>query len=499
MKQNKKTSAEDKARRAAKIAAQQAQVQALSKSNPKSAVALAASHSLGRVASKNKGNTWMNVISGAAKVMSDLIPVFAPLLLAGHGPTALAASQAGLPPTPAGVPVASGMAVAPLVGDYGFKPTQVDSRTGKVNGMVFRGMDYLGDIVALATVPQGHVLRQIDLNPHSLDWTGTRAQIFARLYERYRFRRLALLYQPTVPATQAGQLVCFCDTDPSDTHYGIGRAGVQKASSHAGAEVGQVWQMITAEYVPDKKTGDQYSDPEGSDERLISPGHFVCQSASELAAAVYGSIYAIYEVEYVVSQIQSIPLEMKLANLVQLAGATTAIPLGVGTWEQLRAFGTLSGQYIPYSGGYAITGLHPGVYLWTWRCTAGAGLTAVTVSIDAVNYQSIFPSGTITATAANGMFILTVAKQTSDPVQGRVVFTTTGAVPATFAIYIAPFDDVLSATASLKNKTLQSIERDVIEMQGQMRTLVAASTAPSRPRRAAAEFDSDSLQSPTSW
>jgi len=457
-------------KKAAKKAAQAAAVQSLSSSSPGAALALAGAQSLRRVTKKSK-SPWLSMLSGAAKMAVDLIPMVAPLLLASHAPTQMAAAQNGInisSGSSVGAPLASASGAPTMVGVYNMKPIMSN---GKVIGVKITGMDYLGDISTTATNLEGAVLSTVSLNPLSPSWNGTRCQKMASLYERYSFKKLVAMYAPSCAATTAGALCVFIDTDPTDTDIGAGKAGVQKATAHEGAEVGQVWQTLMACYCPDSATQDYYADPSGSDLRLISPGNLTVVATTDLPAATYGALYAMYEIDLKIPQLEVVGLGTVWGWLKNTAtGITTAIPMGTGQYSDLLAAGNLTGYYLSNGTNYVFTGWPPGQYLISWRVTSVASAPAV-FTTDNVNYTQNSGSGTSIATTGNGMLLLQVKSDTKGNYSlGNFYITTTTNAPTTLWLYVAMFDPSF-AMSTPKKMTLQDYESELRDVKVQLAQL----------------------------
>lgn len=247
---------------------------------------------------KKKKTSFGSILQGAAKVAATLAPAVLPMLLAPNGHAAsLAAHQA------AGgtVGVAAGASIQPLTGLTSFKPIKTGD---KVTGVTVTGMEYVGSVPALNPAGQpwreGDLVMELPLNPLSNEWDGTRIFTNAHLYERWRPRKMSVIYQPASATTVSGQFIGYIDPDPAEPLSAAGREAVQVASSHAGAEMNQPWQMGCAAYVYDSKTQDFYLDVEGDDIRLVSGGNFRLLAATDLGSAsisTYGDVFVAYELD----------------------------------------------------------------------------------------------------------------------------------------------------------------------------------------------------------
>lgn len=98
------------------------------------------------------------------------------------------------------------------------------------------GSDFLGQVDVSGELSASSAIRRaFPVSPSA--YPGTRITQLADLWERYRFRRFALRYVPSVPNTLACQVLVYQDTDPNDDPSTITdldaliRQGVSQAGS----------------------------------------------------------------------------------------------------------------------------------------------------------------------------------------------------------------------------------------------------------------------------
>jgi hypothetical protein len=444
--------------------------------DPRLGTAQAAARVTAKVArkqSKKKGSSpFWGILAGAAKVAGELAPVLAPLLLAKHGPSAAnLQASGGAPAGGGGVPLATAASCATCTGIYGFKPKF--GSDGRLNGIRMSGMDYL-DALTVNGEDSGTQLLEIDLNPMSGAWAGTQAQRFASLFERYRPKRLAGLIEPSCPATTAGQLIAFIDPDADDDFPYSGRQAIQVASSHQGADVSQVWGMNVAGYGWDNRTQDYYADPDGSDERLISPGTWRVLANTDMpATTTIGSLYVVWEYEFVVPQLEELSTAGSYAFLTMQTGMTAAVPLGTDPWEDVVTEGALAGQLAATGPAGAVShiyGLPPGFYFLRFFVTFTGGVSSIpTVSADGTNYV-VNNTPVMSVTAAGDVeqveFFLEVQSRSDAPIDGYVSLTVAGLpVVAPSVLEVFAYPGGLAAKRASKKKSLQDYEREIGRMR----------------------------------
>lgn len=319
--------------------------------------------------SKKKESSWTKALKGAASVALDVLPEILPGLLGAHQPTRMAAARAGQ-----NIPDASMVGYAnptpPLVAG-GLVDIKALKKEGRVTGTLVDTMDYLGDVSCAEGAAKGDLLLEIDLNPNSPDWAGTRLQAEASLYERYKPLKLVPMFYSAMNVTTSGQLLMYIDTDPADTPDNTGTNMIQVAATHDGAEMFQVWQMGMAGYTPDPNTEDFFADALGTDERLISPGKLRVYAASDIAAtdAALGCIYILAQTRLSVSQIETDDRPGSCVEMWSTTGESNLLPLG--TAPNVTNFGLGTVEYSGATG--KIYGLPPGEYMMYCRL-GGTGL-----------------------------------------------------------------------------------------------------------------------------
>nr|UNI73871.1 MAG: coat protein [brine shrimp noda-like virus 3] len=114
-------------------------------------------------------------------------------------------------------------------------------RINNTNGdLTLSGRDFLGTLTVKKTVdavnPVAHsVLASWDISPQA--FKQTRLEYLSRIYEMYKFTKVAFEYEPAVPTTLGCQLIAYGDTDPKDDpkQAGTKEELVRIAASHAGA------------------------------------------------------------------------------------------------------------------------------------------------------------------------------------------------------------------------------------------------------------------------
>jgi len=455
------------------------------KAERKAAAATAATVIANKVAKSAKSKkkfSWMGLLKGAAKTAAELAPVVLPALLANHGPTQQAIQThqlSGGTPLPA---MSSGIAplasAAPLESQVGVFGMSSVSSGGRVVGVRLKGMDYVGDVTLAAAASKGDVLFELDLNPRGTGWQGTRVQRESTLYERFKVNRMAGMYEASCPATTEGQIIAFFDTDPDEEFDVTGTPAVQRAASHAGSEVGQVWQMVCAEYRADKDTQAYYADANGSDVRLVSPGVLRIIAATDLDPGTYGAVYMAYDIEFSVPQVEDAGYVGHYAHLNSTGTLTNPNPIGNGTWDDQVAAGggaNFTATYSTTNGSGTTVSTYYGLPVGTYDVIiqiSGASLSTqsatnyaigpVTGSAYAINFNA-----TKLLTVATGSYVvfeLTVSEDTTGNInRGWVSFNNQGGTPTFSKVTFLQKPAGLTLSRRMTLKDYERATRNLIE------------------------------------
>jgi hypothetical protein len=93
-----------------------------------------------------------------------------------------------------------------------------------------RGSQLLaGSFTPKDTTSSAYVVSSVNINPLSLGSSGGRLGQFAKLFEKYRFNWMEVLYQPSAAYSTSGTLFIAIDNDPLDTLSGLSGNGLLSA------------------------------------------------------------------------------------------------------------------------------------------------------------------------------------------------------------------------------------------------------------------------------
>jgi hypothetical protein len=195
-------------------------------------------------------------------------------------------------------------------------------RTGGEQVEILTGTDRIGAVSSSeAGNLAGDLLFTQRIQPKMFE--QTRLEQIAPLYQRYRFKRVSFIYEPTANATQGGQLLGFCDFDADSVIIENSPANLQRAAAHEGQAVTQIWQKQVFSMGQSPSFTDLFTDTNGDDPRLFIQGVFYLMAGTDLPAGIpLGTIYVDYEIEF---------------TIPQLGNTTTAVHAGVVRYTSVDA------------------------------------------------------------------------------------------------------------------------------------------------------------------
>jgi hypothetical protein len=213
------------------------------------------------------------------------------------------------------------------------------------------------------------------INPNS--FVNTRIHQFAQLYQRYRFKRLAFIYEAISPTTQPGQLIAYGDYDPENVITESDPDNLSIAAAHFGMSNCQVWesQVFPFGVVDDFST--MYTSIENiSDGRLVFQGTFNMFAASDITPVTggglaLGNLYISYEIEFNVPILSNSSLEAVLYSGYFAGDSTSSTfnaPFGLTGGSLIAATDTayngelIVGNFDPTNGSFNFDSLPIGIY-----------------------------------------------------------------------------------------------------------------------------------------
>lgn len=191
------------------------------------------------------------------------------------------------------------------------------------------GTEFLSSISneTLGAAP-GDLLATLLINPSN--FTQTRLVEFAKLYQRYRFRKLHFWYKPIANSIQSGQLIGFGDYDPDNIVVLNSPDNISLAAAHLGQATGKIWETIKFPFgvVDDYTT--LFVDTNSSEKRLSYQGVYYLLAASDIESTIgpLGNLYIDYEIEFSIPLLQPTSQQLTAAVIDSGTSLTTTNPMG---------------------------------------------------------------------------------------------------------------------------------------------------------------------------
>lgn len=216
-------------------------------------------------------------------------------------------------------------------------------------------------------------------------WLST----MAPLYEYYRFKRLKVIYRPTVPATTNGQIFMAFDYDVNDSTP----TTKQRMMQYKGAVDGSIWNGLELAFSPTdaemelgwRKTSDSYTYVPNTDTALYAAASVYVGTRGLDTGGGRGDLLIDYDVEFSVPQYSTEALTSVFERYTTWFSTYTNLfsSLSTSLGALVANFGT---------GTYANRiGLQPGTYRIEFQANAAAG-----------NWLSAPVTPTITSTGEDG-------------------------------------------------------------------------------------------------
>jgi hypothetical protein len=233
-----------------------------------------------------------------------------------------------------------------------------------IDHVLVRGSEFLTSVgVFTGTLNKtntGDCIYSTPINP--VFFSGTRLLNLARVYQKYKFRRLVIEYVPIVPSTQNGSVVSFFTYDPNENIFTLTDSDtrLREAMSHLGASMTNVYSYARTSIVQDDQVDSYYCRVDG-DSRLEQQGVFYIMAGSsfegedvetELPLANLIFHYEVELIERGIDEDSSTTLE---GHMNGASGTLSAIFVG-GVGDTLPAQFTKSGmEAILASGGITVS------------------------------------------------------------------------------------------------------------------------------------------------
>ncbi len=162
------------------------------------------------------------------------------------------------------------------------------------------GVDFLSGAVVKTALSDSTVITSFLINPAMLV-QGSRLALQAQLWEKYRFKRLEVVYETSVAATTSGSFIVGADPDVLDDYTNItGDTLLQKLGTASQSIQFPVWQNANL-VIDGKKFFGQVNwiNPESvSDPRNVYAGRIWIASMGGLSQATFGRFYLRWTIEF---------------------------------------------------------------------------------------------------------------------------------------------------------------------------------------------------------
>jgi hypothetical protein len=251
--------------------------------------------------------------------------------------------------------------------------TEKHPRYGSVD--VLGGTDRIGSVgTDELGAAEGDILFRQDINPGS--FLGTRMAKWNPQYQRFRFRKLNILYEAAAGTQTVGQLIGYYDSDVDKPLASDSPSNANVAASQVGNQICQIWEdqvFPFGEMDPFTTLFTQIGLVPTVDERLHLQAIFYLLAGTNLAPNLdMGVLYLDYELEFFIPALSADETPLKEAWSLGIEGSssgiTKTIPFGSSASASelpipgLLALNNIEFNYTAADGTFAFTNIPPGQY-----------------------------------------------------------------------------------------------------------------------------------------
>nr|UHS71805.1 MAG: putative capsid protein [Permutotetraviridae sp.] len=285
-----------------------------------------------------------------------------------------------------------GQASAPLAVAKFFRPyMEVRAHPKFKDAVVIRGSEYIDQITTPASGTSdvaGRCLCNFYLAPS--EFADSRLAQFAKLYEKFRFTKFDLEWEPAVPATQKGTIVIAHDPDIQDPTPPASPQGVRQYCAFEDCAVGPVWSPFKVPCSIKAPDTGYYTNAApygtwGGDDRLAFQGQVYVANVSPTAlgaSQVLGSLIMHYECELFVPQLEDNLQTGHVYNSTTLATAADALKPFLASSAGVTVSDATVGAFQPTDiNGTAHLKLQEGLYELTTRYQQNAAGAITSISL----------------------------------------------------------------------------------------------------------------------
>lgn len=372
----------------------------------------------------------------------------------------------------------NGLPIAEMVAMKSKSPTKSN---------IYKGRDFIATVELPAVITAANQVRaNVPIAPGRFN--GSRISLLARAYEKYRFRSVKMIYEPSVPTTVGGQFVMYFDLDAKDVPaVDSGTTTViRNAMAHQGALLANVNAKHTVSMPIKPGLTDFFTGVADGPEQLYYQAVFWIVATAGLngtgapATGAVGSLFVEYEVMFEGEQMKGTAgdaveggLPTSLVAAFQAAGVGT-IPITLGTVGVPVLFNGVSvlGQTatVPdgvYGGSFGTVLANPQYF--GVNSNQGAFTATRSIILIVSGGVSIRVSYATQPSLSVGQFIPFTAIQTGDNVVTNPVLLTLDDDTERILISNLTPTPALLAEKMADKKRICDLERRLVELEEHMR------------------------------
>lgn len=169
------------------------------------------------------------------------------------------------------------------------------------------GRDYIGQMSfpVSGTAPAGTTIFNMGVSPSALQLQETRLGLFGRMFEKFKFKKLAFHLTVQTPTSNQGSYIMAYDHDASDTTPPVSENGIRSLMAYQDSVSNVCWQNSTLKCTVQNDPQDFfYTNYLDEEERVAFQGQIYLTILTGYNVASFGSLWMEYEVDLFQPQLE---------------------------------------------------------------------------------------------------------------------------------------------------------------------------------------------------
>jgi len=332
-----------------------------------------------------------------------------------------------------------------------------NTNTGASGGERIRlkGREFISYATISATQHIGDSIFQSVVSPQSL--TGTRLQVFAQLYERWRPIRWKITYIPNIGTGATGSLVMYYEPDPTDP-LPSGQLAIQRAMSATGVDFPIYTQNRPSVTAKVEKEFTNLFTNDGVETRLSQAGYIACFCGFESSSLLtVGQFVLDYDIEFFKPLLE---LSSQALSLSQSAYSVTT-PTAIGVFGSLIVANPNNSINVTRTASTIIRFTPAGtnvVYGLLLRLTSASATSNISLSLTSDGFKTVTANvSTFAIEATKAIYWVNFSAPDTFPINIAQT-TSAGVAPITVNFMLTRMNSLLSSVRTPIDVRMSKVE-----------------------------------------